>query len=422
MTIKELDFSQSNDPNEQAAEPHVPAEERMREWAVDSVRQILKNMNYTYRLDRNGYERNQALEGRDDVIRAIVAFKQKDFKLSKPAVETALSDFEHEERIEQRDRMRVFMNLYDPAIGDNAAREFLALLQRVPAAQVSHLDAHALLSMIWQIKRKVAGHYGLDNPLMLFFSGGQGAGKTRFLTRLCQPVGVWCAGNTNFKMLRDRTSKITFSRYYVIPVNDSGKKDLRPEDVETLKPLITEPDFGARDNYSSNGEMKYDNIATCYSTSNFDVAQLISDDTGARRWWQIDVPEAPWSDELENALARFDIDRLWRSVNGKSVVNPRSQYITEYRAIQEDTLRRRGALEECVHDCFEAVADDRATLTQDEAFDHFKVNWPDYGLANLRPPRAELWKALLELAPMKRGGGTSTCVDHIYTFRRIRMR
>lgn len=412
--MQELDFDDQDAP---APETRSTDEVLTREAVIDGVEAALKRADYAFDIEAGMYKHNGGLWDREHVVKALRVYKSREFVASKLMIEVALAEYEHAVRKHEKQLLVGRINYYDANIGDVAAREVLAFLQRCAPAEVSHLDAHALMSMIWQIKRKFNGHYGLQNPLMLFFTGGQESGKTAILSRILEPVKPWVGGNTTFKVFRDRGSKGSFGNYYILPFNDAGERDLRSSDMDELKSLITETDFAFRAPYGKQ-EVKVPNIATCFSTSNWDVSSLIADDTGARRWWEIKTPNVTWEAGTDDARARaLPIERLWRSVNGHSAQNPRTPYISEYRLVQNQLLKHESLLEECLGSGFTRTGKEGDALTQDEAFAHFVKVWTKFGSVKDRPRKKALWSALLKLAPLKKHDGFTTSTDNVFIFR-----
>lgn len=394
-------------------------EEMTREGYAACIAAALGRAGYAFNIEADAYAYNGGLWDREHVAKALFVYKAKDFAVSRLGLEVALAEYEQSTRVKELRALRVVLGYYDPNHADAPARAVLAFMQRCAPTDVSHLDVAALQSMLWQIKRKVAGHYGLQNPLMLFFTGGQGSGKTAILRRVLAPIQQWVGGNTSFKVFRDRGSKGSFGNYYVLPFNDAGENDLRKSDMDELKSLITETDFAFRAPYGRK-EIKYPNIATCYSTSNWNVSSLIADDSGARRWWEIKVPSVDWDEKVDDArLAGLPIDALWRSVNGLSATNPRTVYIDEYRVVQNATLRPESRLEECLGASFTRTGKESDTMTQDEVFVHFVKTWAKLYTAKGRAAKGDLWRAMLYVAPLRKDGGLSTRTDNVYIFRGV---
>lgn len=296
-------------------------------------------------------------------IRAYSALSVKN-GLTKDAAKCAMETFIAEERQRLIEAARGAVLAHDPSVGDNEIRKFVALMRGIEPSQVNGLDVAALQSLIWQVKRKFAGHTLVEHPLMVVFSGGQGFGKSWTLARLFEPVGIWRAGGVRLNEFNNKFNMTVFNQYFVVPFEEMSPSG--NYDIEMLKNTITEDYISYRVPHKQ-VTLKLLNNATCYGTTNHRAADCLKDPTGARRWWEIQCPARPWNDDDAAKLAQVDFKAIWLSVDGRSEANPRRPVLEEMRAVQLADLRPPSYLEQFFQEEIE-VDEDAPGLSQAEVY------------------------------------------------------
>jgi hypothetical protein len=163
-----------------------------------------------------------------------------------------------------------------------------------------------LKHFIWQVKRKL-----FDNPvkyhMMPVFFGPQEAGKSTVVRDyFCKPVTDFFA-STDFATITDNRSHDIWDNY-VLFFDEMGRSAV--SHLEDIKRKITEDTFNARV-LGKNSDTLVVNRATFIGTSNKDISRLIFDDTGMRRFYQVDCrARIDWA-----VTNQIDYKKLWRSVN-----------------------------------------------------------------------------------------------------------
>jgi hypothetical protein len=158
---------------------------------------------------------------------------------------------------------------------------------------------------IWQVKRKMY-NLPVTYHMMLIFYGRQEAGKSTMAKELCKPVKDFMA-STNFANITDSRSHSIWSNY-VLFFDEMGHSTT--SNLEDIKRIVTEDSFTSRI-MNTNSDTVIRNRATCCGTTNKDLSRLIFDDTGMRRFFQVDC-----KDKLDWAVTtKIDFKLLWRSVN-----------------------------------------------------------------------------------------------------------
>ena len=163
-----------------------------------------------------------------------------------------------------------------------------------------------LKHFIWQVKRKMR-RLPVKYHTMLIFYGPQEAGKSTIAKeKFCAPIKEFFA-STNFKAITDDRSFDIWDNY-VLFIDEMGHSTT--SNLEDIKRRVTEDKFSARI-LGTNSDTVITNRATFIGTSNKDIATLIFDDTGMRRFFQIDCLEKiDWE-----VTDRINYQRLWKSVD-----------------------------------------------------------------------------------------------------------
>ena len=163
-----------------------------------------------------------------------------------------------------------------------------------------------LKHFIWQVKRKL-----FDNPvkyhMMPVFFGPQEAGKSTVVRdHFCRPVKDFFAA-TDFATITDNRSHDIWDNY-VLFFDEMGRSAV--SHLEDIKRKITEDTFNARV-LGKNTDTLVVNRATFIGTTNKDISRLIFDDTGMRRFYQVDCRTViDWL-----VTDGINYRRLWQSVN-----------------------------------------------------------------------------------------------------------
>ena len=140
-----------------------------------------------------------------------------------------------------------------------------------------------LKHFIWQVKRKMR-KLPVKYHTMVILYGPQEAGKSTVIRDfLCQPIKEFFA-STNFKAITDDRSHDIWDNY-VLFFDEMGHSTT--SNLEDIKRKVTEDKFTARI-LGTNSDTVITNRSTMIGASNKDIATLIFDDTGMRRFYQIE--------------------------------------------------------------------------------------------------------------------------------------
>jgi predicted P-loop ATPase len=192
-----------------------------------------------------------------------------------------------------------------PVLEELAEPEWDRFINAITALR--HKETKVVLKhFIWQVKRKMFG-LPVTYHMMPVFFGPQEAGKSTVVRdHLCRPIKDFFA-STDFATITDNRSHDVW-RNYILFFDEMGRSVV--SHLEDIKRKITEDTFNSRI-LTKNSDTLIVNRATFIGTTNKDISRLIFDDTGMRRFYQVDCrSRMDWS-----VTQTVDYLRLWRSVN-----------------------------------------------------------------------------------------------------------
>jgi hypothetical protein len=205
---------------------------------------------------------------------------------------------------------------------------------------IDPLDLVVVQHWIWLTKRKMLG-LKVGHHVMLVFYGAQGGGKSELLTRLLQPiVGLYRPGD--FLQVSDERCYRMFKDPVIFIDEMAGAERAC---INRIKNLITSPTVTGRPLYGNRME-EIRNNATWIGGSNFPLDEIIKDDSGNRRFYQIDcLPKGQWD---RDSINEIDYLSIWQSVdeNGQSPLE--SAGLVEAMHERQQSWRFKSSVEEYV--------------------------------------------------------------------------
>lgn len=185
--------------------------------------------------------------------------------------------------------------------------------------------AAALMKFVHQSKRKLHDQ-PIQDHLMPVLLGPQGCGKTYFIHWLTGPLAEF-RRDTDFRAIGDERNIGLWSSYILV-VDEMAYADR--SDIETVKHVIT-ADVLDRRPMRRNNTVRVPQRATLIGASNKSIAELIRDETGARRFLGLDYrADADW-----DYLAEVDPLDAWRSVTELDA-DPLLDFRDQLRAVQAE--------------------------------------------------------------------------------------
>lgn len=141
----------------------------------------------------------------------------------------------------------------------------------------------------------------VTNEQMLVFFGGQGVGKTTFMSKLV-PKQLIDYSHTGYLNLDNKDAAITMSQTFLC--NDDELSSLNPKNSETFKQILSMKRMtGVRRPYARHAETLVKYASFCGTTNN---RHFLFDKTGSRRFLCLEVKSV----DLKG-LRNFNIDNLY---------------------------------------------------------------------------------------------------------------
>ncbi|HJZ06426.1 MAG TPA: VapE domain-containing protein [Patescibacteria group bacterium] len=152
-------------------------------------------------------------------------------------------------------------------------------------AKEPHRLAQAVLDhFIWQVKRKMA-KLQVKWHIMPVLVGTQNGGKSQLIERLLSPLPEWAVAGSSLHELNDERARPGLASNYVLTFDEMA--GARKADISALKCFITAKKVFYRP-MQSNTRHSVLQSATLIGASNHFLSELIADETGMRRFFQIE--------------------------------------------------------------------------------------------------------------------------------------
>lgn len=192
----------------------------------------------------------------------------------------------------------------------------------------------AIQKFMWQVKGKMIGR-NITNHLMPVLLGPQGVGKSTFIEMLIADLHELTA-STDFNQITDDRNIELWGNYTLV-LDEMGFASR--SDIDVVKHLVTTNILNRRV-MKTNMSVSVEQKATFIGASNKELAQLIRDETGNRRFIGLRFKNKPdWK-----ALNEINFKLLWQSVDERGK-DPMIPYTEELRAAQEKTRSKRSCEE-----------------------------------------------------------------------------
>ncbi|WP_397602233.1 VapE domain-containing protein [Silvanigrella sp.] len=224
---------------------------------------------------------------------------------------------------------------FEADLNRNMERFVTALL-----GKYDHITDMVLRHFIWQVKRKIFGKKVYDH-LMPIIYGSQGIGKSEAIKKFISPLdGLWIEGKFT-DLTDDRNSKFFESNYIMF---FDEMKGATKADIEEIKERITAEFIKFRLLFTHN-MLRISNNCTFIGTSNKPVSLLIRDETGMRRFYEVEVlKECNW-DEIN----KIDYLAIWKDVD-ESVDRPFISACKKEIKEQQELNRDKNSVEQWVEE------------------------------------------------------------------------
>lgn len=188
----------------------------------------------------------------------------------------------------------------------------------------------AVLShMIWQVKRKMFSRK-VNDHIMVVFRGDQGAGKTEAVKILFNVIKAWFKG-ASLKEITDDRWKFFFKNAFVVFCDELQHAEWAS--IDALKNIISAEEFESR----RLGTNIYSNVRqNCIfvGATNRPVAEIIRDNTGMRRFFEIEtLSKMDWT-----AINNLDIKKMWQGIDESRTEPYTRLFKSEIAALQAELI------------------------------------------------------------------------------------
>lgn len=162
-----------------------------------------------------------------------------------------------------------------------------------------------LKKFMWQVKRKAMG-LQVTNHMMPVITGKQGGGKSTLVTQMLESIADGVK-NATFGDIADSKLIDLWETPVLFMDEMSGAKKA---DMNTVKQAITAATLTRRP-MRTNTDVQVQQLSTFIGCSNDSVAEIIRDNTGIRRFVELNFKDQPnWE-----AMNEIDWLMLWKSVD-----------------------------------------------------------------------------------------------------------
>lgn len=215
--------------------------------------------------------------------------------------------------------------------------KFLALL--VPAdiepERLTYYRA-AMRQLIWQVKRRLAGERSWWE-IMVVFVGPQGGGKSTAVEAFGAPLGRFFLRDATFDLFTDKFRMKTLATSYLVRLDEM--EHAKRADMQCIKRVITSDFLQGRKIYSAS-EVKVKRNASFVGTSNRSLVDDISDETGMRRFVEIQCAPVKWTREWQDRLEAINFDKLWTVESAKDPDAPYNKQPELFAKYQVELVTR----------------------------------------------------------------------------------
>lgn len=213
------------------------------------------------------------------------------------------------------------------------------------------LNVAVIKQWLWQTKRFFLSRVVTD-PLMLNLYADQGGGgKSQIAKTLCQPLEEYTA-TADLSAILDTREHGLFTDRFVVLFDELSLGKIEHGQIGPLmaglRKLITEDKITQR-NMRENSHSKKRRTFSPISTSNLPLTQTLPDDSGMRRFYEIEM-KATYNADRINTLKAMDIESIWRGIDEnleRGYIYPGSDMHKKLMDHQKN-LKHRSIIDDCL--------------------------------------------------------------------------
>lgn len=254
--------------------------------------------------------------------------------LQKETLEDIFNEWLEERRLGHLSALRAELSGFDERGLEELKRWCVAMF----GADHNELYVEVLRHFVWQVKRKLFG-LSVEFHMMPIFSGKQGSGKSTAIEKLLSPLKDLKSKPKGFGCVRDDREARLFIDHFVLFFDEMASAERT--DVNEIKNLITSDVVEYRP-MGTNDRDKGPNNAVFIGAANKQLSEIIMDDTGARRFFELNTSDkCDW--DLINAV---DYALIWKCIAEDVDTSPAREHWDAIAQLQEQDMRHRTPVEE----------------------------------------------------------------------------
>jgi hypothetical protein len=235
-----------------------------------------------------------------------------------------------DEVVEKKRKELIDSLRFKPDIKDNLSKFCKAL-----TGSDNEVDRAVLYHLIWQVKRKMFGLKVYDH-LMPIVYGTQKIGKSEAIKKFLSPIHDLYV-SAKFVSITDERKSKSFERNFVMFFDEM--QGATRADIENVKEKITSDRIAYRPLFT-NDEEQVENNCTFIGTSNKPLYRLIRDETGMRRFYQINAKQkCDWE-----AINKIDYMAIWLDVD-EELETPITRAFADVIKEQQEDNREKHSVE-----------------------------------------------------------------------------
>ena len=203
--------------------------------------------------------------------------------------------------------------------GTDANMMVLKLLDIMSIKTDPSLSCDAFKHWMWLVKRRLLGRQ-INDELMLSIMAEQGVGKSYITRALAEPLGDYYI-ESDLSALADNREVGKWSKYFIINFEELSKSNgghanghFPSSLCETIKKILTQEEFIIRA-MRSHKQFKHLRTFTALATTNISIVDVLGDETGMRRFYQIESSQPAHEQFNHEDVANFDFLALWKSID-----------------------------------------------------------------------------------------------------------
>jgi len=216
------------------------------------------------------------------------------------------------------------------------------------------LNLAVLKQWIWQTKRYFLNRIVADPLMVNIYSAKGGGGKTQIIRKLSEPLEEYTASSTLNTILDSREHGLFTDRFIVffdeLSLGKIEHGQIGPL-MAGLKKIITEDKITQR-NMRETSHSKKRRVFSPVSTSNQPIAQMLPDDSGMRRFFEIEMKAEPNISRIKK-LRAIAAHLIWQGIDE----NLEHGYIVHGNSLHDKLLEHQANLKHrsILDDCLENI-------------------------------------------------------------------